>query len=50
LKLCIKKYEKFLGGMIPPDEDPLKELSGFGRSKGRHNALKELKLLEAGEL
>ena len=50
LKLYIKKYERLLGRMIPPDEDPLKELSGIGRSRGRHNALKELKLLEAGEL
>lgn len=49
LKLYIKKYEGLLGGMISPDEDPLKDLSGLGHSKTRHNALKELKLLEAGE-
>jgi hypothetical protein len=50
LKLYIKKNEKLLGQLIPPDEDPLKELSGLGRSKGHYNSLKELKLLEAGEL
>lgn len=49
LKLYIKKYEGLLGRMMPPDEDPLKRLSGIGRSKSRHNALKELKMLEAEE-
>ena len=49
LKLYIKKHEGLLGRMVPPDEDPMKELSGIGRSRGRHNALKELKVLEAGE-
>ena len=50
LKLYIKKYDKLLGRMISPDDDPLRELSGIGRSSGKHNSLKELKLLEAGEL
>lgn len=50
LKLYIKKYERLLGRIVSPDNDPLRELSGIGRSRGRHNALKELKLLEAGEL
>jgi hypothetical protein len=50
LKLYIKKYESLLGRIVPPEEDPLKRLSGIGRSRGRHNALKDLKLLEAGEL
>lgn len=50
LKLYIKKYERLLDNMIPPDKDPLKRLSAIGRSKSRHNVLKELKLLEAGEL
>ena len=47
LKLYIKKYQKLLGQMTSPEEDPLKQLSGLGRSRGRHNALKELKQLEA---
>ncbi len=50
LKLYIKKYENLLGGMVSPDEDPLKEICAIGRSKERHNVLKELNLLEAGEL
>ncbi len=50
LRLYIQKYEKLLGRMISPDEDPLKELSGLGRSRGSHNTLRELKLLEAGDL
>ena len=50
LKLYIKKYEKLLGGMVPPDEDPLRKISNIGRSKVRHNVLKDLKLLEAGEI
>jgi hypothetical protein len=50
LKLYIKKYERLLDRMVPPDEDPLKRLSAIGRSKSRHNALEELKLLEAGQL
>ena len=49
LKLYIKKYEKLLGGMVPPDEDPLRKISAIGRSKDRRNVLKDLKLLEAGE-
>ena len=50
LKLYIKKYERLLGQIIPPDEDPLKEVSGIGRSKGKHDTLRELKMLEAAEL
>ena len=49
LKLYIKKYEKLLGGMVPPDQDPLKKLSSIGRSSQRHNVLRELERLEAGE-
>ena len=32
LKLYIKKYEKLLGSFLPPDEDPLKDIHGAGRS------------------
>jgi hypothetical protein len=50
LKLYVKKYEKLLGGMVSPDEDPLKEIGSIGKSSGHHNVLKELELLEAGEV
>jgi hypothetical protein len=50
LKLYIKKYEKLLGSFSPPDEDPLKDVHEAGRSSGHHNVLKDLDLLEAGEL
>ena len=50
LGLYIRKYEKLLGRIVPPDEDPLKMICGIGRSKGRHNVLKDLERLEAGEL
>ncbi len=46
LKLYVKKYERLLGGMVPPDKDPLKDLCSIGKSTERHNALKEAKLLE----
>jgi hypothetical protein len=50
LRLYIKKYEGLLGGIVPPDQDPLKGICAIGRSKERHNVLKDLELLEAGEL
>ncbi|MDG7015751.1 MAG: hypothetical protein JRM82_00065 [Nitrososphaerota archaeon] len=49
LKLYIKKYEKLLGSLLPPDEDPLKEINEIGKSKGHHNVLKDLQRLEVGE-
>jgi hypothetical protein len=50
LKLYIKKYEYLLGSLCPPEEDPLSKLCGIGRSSERHNVLKDLERLEAGEL
>ena len=50
LRLYIKKYEGLLGGLCPPDEDPLRKICGIGRSSERHNVLRDLELLEAGEL
>ncbi len=50
LRLYIRKYEKLLGAMVPPEEDPLKEICGIGRSAEKRNVLEELKRLEAGEL
>lgn len=50
LKLYVKKYEKLLGGMVPPEQDPLSKICAIGRSTQRHNVLKDLKLLEAEEL
>ncbi len=50
LRLYIKKYEKLLGAMVPPEEDPLKKTCGIGRSNEKHNVLKDLESLEAGEL
>jgi len=49
LKLYVKKYERLLGGIVPPDQDPLKNLSSIGKSTGKHNVLKELELLEVGK-
>ncbi len=49
LKLYIKKYEGLLGKMVPPSLDPLKNIDSIGKSSKRHNVLKELELLEAGE-
>jgi len=49
LKLYVKKYEKLLGGMVPPDKDPLKDLCAIGKSAGHHNVLEELEFLEEGE-
>jgi len=50
LKLYVKKYEKLLGGMVSPEQDPLKGMCSIGRSAERHNVLRELELLEAGEM
>lgn len=50
LNLYIRKYERLLGRMVPPDEDPLRDVCEIGRSKERHNVLKDLESLEAGEL
>ena len=50
LKLYIKKYESLLGKMVSPDQDPLKSICQIGRSSKRHNVLKDLELLEVGEL
>lgn len=50
LGLYIRKYEGLLGTMVPPDQDPLKRICGIGRSRDRHNVLKDLDRLEAGEL
>ena len=50
LRLYIKKYEKLLGGLCAPEQDPLTKICGVGRSRDRHNVLKDLKRLEAGEL
>ncbi len=50
LKLYIRKYEKLLGRIVPPDEDPLKGICGIGRSRGRHNVLKDLERLGVGEV
>lgn len=50
LKLYIRKYERLLSGLGSPQEDPLTRICGIGRSSERHNALRELKLLERGEV
>lgn len=50
LGLYIRKYERLLGKIVSPDQDPLKGICGIGRSRGRHNMLKDLKRLEAGEI
>ncbi|MBS7623909.1 hypothetical protein KEJ39_09620 [Candidatus Bathyarchaeota archaeon] len=50
LRLYIKKYERLLGGLCAPEQDPLTQICGLGRSQDRHNVLKDLEKLEAGEL
>jgi hypothetical protein len=50
LKLYIKKYEKLLGSLLTPDEDPLKDIHEVGKSTKRHNVLRDLERLEVGEL
>ena len=50
LRLYIKKYENLLGGLCPPDKDPLVRICGIGRSSTRHNALQDLEKLERGAL
>lgn len=49
LRMYIKKYEHLLKRLVPADEDPLKGIVGAVCSKGKHNVLKELELLERGE-
>jgi len=50
LRLYIKKYENLLGGLCPPERDPLARICGIGRSSGRHNVLRDLERLETGQL
>ena len=50
LRLYIKKYENLLGGLCPPDKDPLTRICGISRSATRHNVLRDLEKLERGEL
>jgi hypothetical protein len=50
LRLYIKKYENLLGGICPPDKDPLAKICGIGRSSSRHNVLEELERLETDQL
>lgn len=50
LRLYIKKYESLLGGLCPPEKDPLARICGIGRSSGRHNVLRDLEKLETGQL
>lgn len=50
LKLYVKKYEYLLHELLSPEDDPLKEIVGIGRSAERKNVLKDLEKLEAGEL
>jgi len=50
LRLYIKKYESLLGGLCPPERDPLAKICGIGRSSSGHNVLKDLERLETGEL
>lgn len=49
LKMYIKKYDYLLKKLVPPEKDSLKGLVGSVRSKGKHNVLKELDMLERGE-
>lgn len=49
LKMYIKKYEYLLKKLVSPEDDPLKDIMGAMRSKGKHNVLKELEMLERGE-
>jgi len=50
LKLYIKKYEGLLGGLCPPEKDPLARICGIARSSDRHNALKDLQKLETDRI
>jgi hypothetical protein len=50
LRLYIKKYESLLGGLCPPERDPLTKICGISRSSARHNVLKDLEKLETGRL
>lgn len=50
LRLYIKKYENLLGGLCPPERDPLAKTCGIGRSSSHHNVLRELGKLETGQL
>jgi len=50
LRLYIKKYERLLGGLCPPEQDPLAKICRIGRSLRRHNVLEDLERLEAGEI
>jgi hypothetical protein len=49
LKMYVKKYDYLLKKLVPPDQDPLKGIIGIGRSRGKHNVLEELEMLESGE-
>jgi len=49
LRLYIKRYERLLGGLCPPEQDPLAKICRIGRSSRRHNVLEDLERLEAGE-
>ena len=49
LKMYIKKYAYLLKKLVPPEDDPLKDVIGAVRSKGRQNVLAELEMLERGE-
>ncbi len=50
LRLYIKKYERLLGGLCPPDQDPLSKICSIGRSTQRQNVLRDLERLEGGEI
>ncbi len=50
LRLYIKRYERLLGGLCAPAEDPLTKICGIGRSLRRHNVLRDLEKLESGEI
>lgn len=50
LKLYVQKYEHLLHELLSPEDDPLKEIVGIGRSAEKRNVLKDLEKLEAGEL
>lgn len=49
LRMYIKRYEHLLKRLVPAEDDPLKSIVGAVRSKGKHNVLKELEILERGE-
>ncbi len=50
LKMYIKKHEHLLHELCPPEKDPLSKICGIGKSADRHNALDDLKKLDAGKL